>query len=332
MNWLRTLRRFFCDLLSGAGRANRRRIGFFASLSLVAGSLIWMSPRVPAAQMTTATAAPVTLNGILNSDSDDTLALTPDGNTVFFDRSEGPHKTIMISHRVEGRWSPPQIASFSGHWFDQDPLVAPDGSYLLFDSDRPTEPGGQPLTQSYFAGGKGPGSNIWRVNRSGDRWGSPVWLGPTVNNDVFIDFASVAGDGALYFIRWNAQEKAMHIWRSQVENGRYLTPELVTIGDPSVSVHDPAVAPDQSFMVLDYGKVKGGLGRLCIAFREGDHWGKPIDFGDSLNRDLPWGSHLSPDGHSVYVTGQSGIRQISLDPWLKAHQNAELSGRTHATR
>jgi hypothetical protein len=297
------------------------RIALFAPPLLLAACAICIAPRALAAATPQPAATPVTLNGILHPDSDDTLAFTPDGNTVFFDRSEGPHKTIMISHRTGGRWSPPQVASFSGHWFDQDPLVAPDGSYMLFNTDRPVAPGGKPLTQNYFGGVvTAPGSNIWRVNRTAHGWGKPVWLGATINNDVFIDFASLARDNTIYFIRWNAGEKAMHIWRSEYRAGKYLPPQLVTLGDPAVSVHDPAVAPDQSFLVFDYGKVKGGLGRLCIAFRDGDHWGKPIDFGDALNKDLPWGSHLAPDGHTVYVTGQSGIEQISLTPWLDAHR------------
>ncbi len=184
-------------------------------------------------------ATPMTLGGVIHPDSDDTLAFTPDGNAVFFDRSEGPHKTIMVSHRSGKHWSAPQVASFSGHWFDQDPVIAPDGRYMLFDSDRPVVPGGKPLTQDYFVGGRGPGSNIWRVERKGDGWGKPVWLGPVINNDVFVDFASIAGDSTLYFIRWNAKEKAMHIWRSTYRDGKYLPAEMVTLGDPAVSVHDP---------------------------------------------------------------------------------------------
>ena len=265
---------------------------------------------------------PVALDGILHADSDDTLAFTPDGDTVFFDRSEGARKTIMVSHRVDGRWTPPQVAAFSGRWFDQDPLVAPDGSYLLFDSDRPVRPGGPPLVQDYFVGGRAPGSNLWRVDRQGKGWGKPVWLGPLINNDVFIDFASVAADGTLYFMRFDPEARVMHTWRSRYREGRYLPPERAGLGDPAMSTHDPAVAPDESFIVFDYGKVKGGLGRLCIAFREGDHWGRPIDLGNEVNRDLPWGAHLAPDGHTVYVTGQSGIRQLSLEPWLRRHADA----------
>ncbi|HEY5338420.1 MAG TPA: hypothetical protein VIJ85_09470, partial [Rhizomicrobium sp.] len=79
-----------------------------------------MTPFAASAAETAAT--PMTLDGIIHPGSDDTLAFTPDGNTVFFDRSEGPHKTVMISHRVDGHWLQPAVASFSGQWFDQDPL------------------------------------------------------------------------------------------------------------------------------------------------------------------------------------------------------------------
>jgi len=331
MRWIHPIfYRHFLDNLSDELRARINRTASFASL-IIAATSIGMTPPSLVAQTPETKAAPVTLAGIIHSDSDDTLAFTPDGNTVFFDRSTGPHKTIMVSHRIGGRWSLPQIASFSGHWFDQDPVVAPDGSYLLFNSDRPTEPGGKALTQNYFVGGEGPGSNIWRVDRTGNGWGEPVWLSPTINSDVFVDFASIASDGTLYFMLWKASEKAMHIWRSQYRGGKYLPPEFVTLGDPAVSVHDPAVAPDQSFIVFDYGKVKGGLGRLCIAFRDGDRWSTPIDFGDALNKDLPWGSHLAPDGHTVYVTGQSGIQKISLDPWLDAHWHRGIERRKSTT-
>jgi len=286
---------------------------------LLAAGLLLAVAGVRAASAPAATPQPVTLGGIIHPDSDDTLAFTPDGNTVFFDRSAGQRKTIMVSHKVDGHWSPPEVADFSGHWFDQDPVMAPDGSYLLFDSDRPTAPGSQPLTQDYFVGGRAPGSNIWRVDRAGKGWGKPVWLGPVVDNDAFVDFASIAADGTLYFIRFDRKAKVMHTWRAAWRNGHYLPPVRAALGDPAVSTHDPAVAPDQSFIVFDYGKTKGGLGRLCLAFREGEHWGKPIDLGSVVNKDIPWGSHIAPDGHSVYFTGQSGLWKLDLQPWLRQH-------------
>jgi hypothetical protein len=274
-----------------------------------------------AAQAATSTPEQVTLGGIIHPESDDTPAFTPDGTTVFFDRSEGPHKTIMVSHKVHGRWSAPKVASFSGHWFDQDPVIAPDGSYLLFNTDRPVTSGGKPLVQDYF-GKPAPGSNIWKVERKGDGWGDPVWLGPVIDSGVFVDFASIAADGTLYFIRRDKNDPVMHTYRATYRDGTYLAPVRAGLGDPTVSTHDPAVAPDQSFIVFDYGKVEGGLGRLCIAFREGGHWSKPEDLGDAVNSDVPWGSHIAPDGRSIYFTGRTGIWRLSLEPWLAAHRAA----------
>ena len=258
----------------------------------------------------------VTLGGIIDREADDTLAFTPDGRTVFFDRTAGSRKTIMVSHRVDGRWSMPVAASFSGRWFDQNPVVAPDGSYLLFNSDRPVRRGGKSPVQRYFSPAGAPGSNIWRVDRRGSAWGSPVLLDATVNDDVFVDFPSVAADGTLYYMRFEPLSRTMQLWRAGLRHGHYGVPARVVLGDAAVAIHDPAVAPDQSFIVFNYGKVPGGLGRLSIAFASRGGWTQPCDLGDVENADLPWGAHLSPSGREVSVTGRNGIRSIRLDPWL----------------
>lgn len=290
-----------------ASASGRRYARGFAAAACALGLLNSAAAVVPANPVI------VDLGGILNPESDDTLAFTPDGKTVFFDRSTDTTKFVMVSRRIQGRWSAPKVASFSGHWFDQNPVVSPDGSFLIFDSDRPTSRAGQPLVQSFF-GRQNPGSNLWRAARIGDRWGEPVWLGPIINDSPFIDSPSIVGDGSVYFLRMD--QGAVHIFRSQFKAGRYLPARRVAIGDPAVTTHDPAVAPDESFIVFDYGKVKNGLGRLCIAFRDGDQWGKPMDFGDDINRDIPWSPHLGPDRRTVFFTGATHSWSLSLVPWL----------------
>jgi hypothetical protein len=291
-----------------------RLIAFTCCMSLVIGTSCVTSPST-AGETTTSTPRAVTLGGIIHPKTDDTLAFTHDGNTVFFDRSENKHETIMVSHRVNGRWSAPRVANFSGRWHDKDPAMSPDGSWLVFASNRPTSPGGAPVV-SHYQGHAYHGDNLWKVARTGQGWGTPVWLGPVVNDKTFIAAPSIAADGSLYFIR--RENGVTYIFQSRFRKGVYQPPERVALGDPGVTTHDPAIAPDQSFIVFDYGKTKGGLGRLSIAFREGDHWSKPVDLGDAVNSDGPWGSHIAPDDHTIYFTGNSGIWRLSLDPWLRA--------------
>lgn len=262
----------------------------------------------------------VTLDGGIDQDKDDTVATVPGAETVFFDRSDGLRKTIMVAWRKAGRWTAPEVAPFSGQWFDQNPVVAPDGSYLLFNSDRPTIPGSAPLVQHYFGSRPGPGSNLWRVDRNADGWGPATWLGPPVDDDVFIDFASIAADGTLYYMRVGKPTPGTHIWRSRWQSGHYSAPEFVSLGDPALPTHDPAVAPDQSFIVFDYGRVAGGLGRLCIAFRQGDAWSAPSDLGPQINEARPWGAHVSSDGTTLVFTDERGIHETPLAPWIAANR------------
>jgi hypothetical protein len=271
----------------------------------------------PCAASAAAAAAPqqVTLGGIIHPATDDTLSFTPDGNTVFFDRSEGKRKTIMVSRKVDGRWSQPQVAAFSGRWYDQDPALAPDGSYIVFSSDRPVTPGGKRLVRD-VDGKAYHGGNLWKVQREGTRWSAPTWLGAVANQSSFLVSPSVAADGTLYFIQQDHRDHAMHIFSSHRRDGRYLAPVRVALGDPATTTHDPAIAPDQSFIVFGYGRTAVGLGRLCIAFREGDHWSKPVDLGDAVTSVGPWGSHVLPDGRTVTFTGGAALYRLSLEPWL----------------
>ena len=259
---------------------------------------------------------PVTLDGVLHFDTDDAPVFTPDGNTAFFDRQIGDHKWVLVTYRVHGGWQPAETAPFSGHWFDQNPVLSPDGSYLLFDSDRPPHPGDAPLVQSYF-GRTGPGSNVWRVDRQGGGWSEPRWLGPVVNDGPFVDFPDITGDGSLFLLKWD--RGTVHIFRAQYRNGAYLPAVRVRVGVDSVPTHDAAVPPDESFMILDYGRVKGGLGRLCIAYRRGDGWSAPTDLGDAVNADLPAGARLAPDGRTVYLSGSTKVWRLALGSWLTSH-------------
>ena len=49
-----------------------------------------------------------------------------------------------------GRWTRPKTASFSGAWVDLEPAWSPDGSFVVFASNRPHGGGSQPLSAHYY--------------------------------------------------------------------------------------------------------------------------------------------------------------------------------------
>jgi len=199
--------------------------------------------------------------------------------------------------------------------------MSPDGSYLIFASTRPTDSGGKPLDGMWNGiDHPGKGGNLWRVNRQGSGWSVPVRLADEINFSSAVFSPAVAADGSIYFMAATGEGGKFQLYSSRLQNGAYQAAKPLAFSSGKFSDVDPTVAPDQSFIVFDSGKVKGGLGRLCIAFREGDHWSKPADLGDRLNQELPWGAHLDPDGRTIYFTGKSGIQKFSVQPWLAAHR------------
>jgi hypothetical protein len=122
--------------------------------------------------------------GVISGPANDSDAcLTPDGRLLVFARNN----TLMVSHRGAAGWSKPEILPFSGQWPDQQPTMAPDGSFLVFVSGRPVSAEDR----------KPPAGNLWRVERKGAGWGEPVHLPATVNRDRSTWAPSIAGDGSL---------------------------------------------------------------------------------------------------------------------------------------
>jgi Tol biopolymer transport system component len=274
-------------------------------------------------------------------------AFTPDGNTVYFDVGT----MILVSHRSGGVWSKPDIAPFSGQWGDHDPAISPDGSYIVFVSNRPVTSGADALGATVH--GKfypQRGGNLWRVDRQGSGWGQPVHLPPAVNASDRTYAPSIAADGSLYFIHPD-DAGVFHIYSSPVVGGVYQPAVKVAVGDPAASTHDPAIAPDQSFMVFNSADAKtSGMGDFYISFRENGQWSKPVDLGEAINGTgawSQWGAHLSPDHRTLYYTsdrtsrptypltheqakaalaqmeswdnGADNIWFVSLSPWLDGH-------------
>jgi Tol biopolymer transport system component len=251
------------------------------------------------------------------SGNDASPAFTPDGQTVVFARGQGPTRRIYLSHRQAGIWSTPERAPFSDQWMDLEPAMAPDGSYLVFISNRPAKAGGKAL-DGYFGGKPQPGrgGNLWRVNREGNRWGTPVRLPDIVNASPATYSPAVAADGSLYFMRPDPQSHRLRIYFSQFSDGRFQPPILLPLpSSQGVTADvDPAIAPNKSFIVFSSNRkpAAADASDLFLAFATPAGWGPPIHLGPSGQE-----ARLDPNLSTLYFTAADNrIHHMSITPWL----------------
>lgn len=297
--------------------AHLTRISSCCAVVMFCGSMCAAGGSLPAAHPF----APEVISGPLGVDC---LSFTPDGNTAVLDEEGKSQSTIAISDRTAGRWSTPHTAMFSGHWVDHDPAIAPDGSYLIFTSNRPDVAGGQA-----FRGG-----HLWRVDRAGSGWSAATRLPDVVNFGEHVYAPSIAANGDLFFQSRDNPSHDFKLYRSAWHDGRYLRPEQLQLGPAGRHELDPAIAPDESFIVFDANYA--GIGEpdhLYIAFAQRNRWSHPIDLGAALDRYQPWGSHLGPDGHTLYFTsngptgsGKNQIWSVDLAPWLRTRPTVFAPG------
>jgi ankyrin repeat protein/Tol biopolymer transport system component len=205
-----------------------------------------------------------------------TAVFTPDGNEVYW----APMMTfpgeiyskggLLMMKRVNGRWTPPAWASFSGPNGEEDvPFFSADGKRVYFISRRP------------LPGEKEMGSEkIWYAERKPDGWSEPRPLDPAVNSvNKHWEF-SLDRKGNVYFAGQGPDSRGRQdIYLARLSGGKYEKP--VNLGEPinSAGVEDtPFIAADGSYLLFerDYD--------LWISFRKPDGaWSAPLSLGPEVN-------------------------------------------------
>lgn len=211
-------------------------------------------------------------------------AFTPDGREVFFGRSSATVSFILTSERQGTRWSEPKIAAFSGVWNDMEPAMAPDGSYLVFVSNRPAVAGGEPIDGMINARPQPRrGANLWRVQRTAAGWGKPERLPDVVNSSTSVYAPSIAANGDLYFMQPDGPAGRFRLFVAHFRDGAYLPPEPLPFSSGAATDVDPAVLPDGSALVFGSGRRLMKDIDLFIAFRQGSGWSEPVYLGEPIN-------------------------------------------------
>jgi hypothetical protein len=225
------------------------------------------------------------------------VAMMPDGSEIYFAVTAGADTMIMVTKEVDGVWTEPVVAPFSGRYLDIEPAISPDGERFFFLSTRP-QPGQDEKPGWVY-------QDIWVMDREGDGWGEPYNLGAPVNSDAPEYFPSVTNDGTIYFTR-EGEGRQSATYRSRFVDGAYTEPEKlgpeVNCGTNRFNVY---VAPDESFAIVPAVGRDDSLGGAdyYIVFRaEDDTWSEPVNMGPAINQPdgREWSASLSPDGKYLF--------------------------------
>jgi len=237
-------------------------------------------------------------------------ALSPDGQTFYYTlRYRRDMAGIAHSKKVKGTWGEPQMASFSGEYYDLEPVFHPDGKRLFFVSNRPVD---ETDSTGDF--------NIWYVTLTPNGWSEPVNPGPPLNRKGNEFYPSFTRDGSLYF---TAEREHTHggedLYVCDYDGSRYMPPR--NLGDSintSKGEYNSFIAPDGSYIIYTSDGMGPGYGSgdLYIAFRdEKGVWRKAVNMGEAVNSEaFEFCPSLSPDGQYLFFTSQRKDQQIKQKP------------------
>jgi Tol biopolymer transport system component len=231
------------------------------------------------------------------------VAVTPDGKELYFSVSlpNFEHSAILGTREVDGRWTRPEVVSFSGRYKDLEPALSPDGQRLYFMSHRPTE-------------GDGPereDTDIWVVDRTGEWWGEPYPLPAAINSDLSEYFPSVTSDGTIYFTRQGPGVQP-RIYRARLVDGEYAEATLLPVQvNSGAMTFNAFVAPDESYVIVPvYGR-EDTIGSVdyYVTFRsEDDTWSEPVNLGERVNTEggTEYSPYVTPDGKYFFFMATRG--------------------------
>lgn len=232
------------------------------------------------------------------------VAMTPEGDEIYFGVLVGGLSVIMETKLVDGHWTEPEVAPFSTNskYLNLEPHITPDGQHFYFLSTRPRP--GEELAEDEIR--TWVNQDIWAMDRVGNGWGEPYNLGPPINTDAPEFFPSVTSDGTMYFTRGADDSQESYIYRSRLVNGEYSEAERLGPNvNSTVSQYNAFIAPDESYLILCTALREDGVGSddYFIVFRdENDNWSTPVNMGDRVNtpRGGEFSPYVSPDGRFFF--------------------------------
>jgi len=228
------------------------------------------------------------------------LAVSPDGSEIYFTiRYRKWHKdkfAIIVVKEIDGVWTEPEVAPFSGEYFDMEPYIQADGKKMFFTSKR-VPPGvdeDEFRKRTWYLQ-----FNIWYMNRIEDGWDEPKIVSEEINGLGGALYASMTKSGTLYFTK--ATPEGEFIYRSKLKNGKFSMAEKLPENVNSQEIQFKAfISPDEDYILVPVLK-SGENEEYHVSFRDkNDNWSKLISIEKTLNVNSGYVPSISPDGKYIF--------------------------------
>lgn len=251
-----------------------------------------------------------------DTDSENQLGLTftPDGSTAFWvawngnwGSSQASQRVIYTSRQQDGVWSTPTPAEFSGQHSDDDPFVAPDGRWLYFVSDRPTDDSDE-----------SPDTNIWRYSLIETNQLETVSINSTSSEYSPVITAS----GALYFASDREGGPGQgDLYRAASDGSRFLSPQpLGPAFNTPTGEWNLWVSADENEIIFEASSRPTNVstpGDLYYSWRTPAGWTQSMPLEGVNSKDSELMPRLHPDGKTLFYTTApiGGHARIVTEEW-----------------
>jgi len=239
------------------------------------------------------------------------IAITPNGNEIYYSLFQGDWNTIMVAKRAGGIWQEPVVASFARDtmFFFAEPALSVDGSKIFYLSTKPRE------NEKAKPGWSN--QNIWVAERKSDgSWGESEPLPENINAlEEF--YPSITNDGTLYFCRTDSKTKVSQILRSRLVDGQYQDPTLLPAPiNEKGTIFNACIAPDDSYLIgCVTGRDSSNMNRatyMLFFHNTDDTWSKGVDLIKRLNLPCPNGISISVSCDGKYLFFASTQKSITF--------------------
>lgn len=257
------------------------------------------------------------INGVAFDGSDDAMIFALLNREVLAHRGRpdttAPETGLYSARRTGQGWTEPELLPFSNSYADYEPALAPDGSFMIFNSKRPYADGRVPVRNDLFI-----------VDRRDGAWGTPRQV-PQVNTfELEESYATIDSARRVVFVRGPVVEGGDDFDLYEFTLGADGTPTLpvgLPFSGPEFGEGDPQLARNGRFLIFTRWDHRVGWQQTCdlwISFRGTVGWTEPVPLVE-LNTPQPdYAAALSPDSRWVYYRAGGRYQRRLLAPVLAA--------------